>query len=504
MKRAMQNLLTVTNVDKTFPGVHALKKVSLFIRKGEVHALVGENGAGKSTLMNILSGIHKKDSGSILFNGSEMDVSRPLDSQLLGISIIHQELNLVPHFSIAENIFVGREKRRGRFFLNKRRTVEDAKALLLRVGLDLDPETPVLHLSIAQRQLVEVAKALAIHAQLIVMDEPTSSLSEAEIKRLLDIIRELRASGVSVVFISHKLEEVFSIADRITVIRDGEIVRTVDAKACTQSDLIEMMVGRAITEIYPKRENEIGEVVFEVKGFSRRGKFSGVSFSLRRGEILGISGLVGSGRSEVLQAIFGSDEKDSGEVFIAGAKVEIRSPQDAIRCGMGLVPEDRKLKGLFLGMAVRANVSIASLGKVSRYGVFDFGKERAVVASFIQKLSIRVKDDTQKALHLSGGNQQKVVLSKWFAIQPRVLFVDEPTRGVDVGAKKEIYTLLRGLAQEGVSIVMVSSELPEILGMSDRIIVMHQGTIRGEVLQEQATQQLLLSMSLAKDSVHTA
>jgi ABC-type sugar transport system ATPase subunit len=498
------DLLSVKDVDKSFPGVHALKKVSLSIRKGEVHALVGENGAGKSTLMNILSGIHQKDSGSIQFDGKEMDVSRPLDSQLLGISIIHQELNLVPHFSIAENLFVGREKRTAIVLLNRRRTNEDARALLRRVGLDVDPGTLVKELSIAQRQLVEVAKALAVRAQLIVMDEPTSSLSETEIARLLDIIRELRSSGVSVVFISHKLEEVFSIADRITVIRDGEVVRTVVSSECTQHDLIHMMVGRPITDIYPKRDSEIGDVLFEVRGFCSNGKFSEVSFSLRRGEILGVSGLVGSGRSEVLQSIFGSDPHDAGEVFLDGRRIQIGSPRDAIAHGLGLVPEDRKLKGLFLGMAVRANVSIASLRKVSRYGVFNFGLERSLVAGFIRQLSIRVADDRQKALHLSGGNQQKVVLSKWFAIRPRVLLVDEPTRGVDVGAKKEIYGLLRGLAREGVSIVMVSSELPEILGMSDRILVMHQGTVRGEVLQKDASQQILLSMSLAKDRVQTA
>jgi ABC-type sugar transport system ATPase subunit len=492
------DLLTVTDVSKSFPGVRALRRVSLSVRRGEVHALVGENGAGKSTLMNILSGVYEKDSGSLKFDGKEMVVHRPLDSQRLGISIIHQELNLVPHFSVAENLFVGWEKRRARFFLDKRRTTEDARALLSRVGLDVDPGTPVMRLSLAQRQLVEVAKALATNAQLIVMDEPTSSLSAAEIQRLLDIIGELRAGGVAVVFISHKLQEVFAIADRITVIRDGEVIRTFEAGQCAEGELIQLMVGRAVADVYPRRESVVGDVFFEVRGFSRKGKFTDVSFSLRRGEILGISGLVGSGRSEVLESVFACDPRDSGEVFLDGARVEIRSPRDAIALGIGLVPEDRKLKGLLLGMAVRSNVSIASLGKVSRLGFLDFAAERTGVAAYVKQLSIKVADDTQQVLRLSGGNQQKVVLSKWFAIRPRVLLVDEPTRGVDVGAKKEIYTLLRDLTRQGVSVVMVSSELPEILGMSDRILVMHQGAVKGEVPAGEATQHGLLSMSLGK------
>ncbi|HOV64989.1 MAG TPA: sugar ABC transporter ATP-binding protein, partial [Spirochaetia bacterium] len=362
----MHELLKVTDVDKSFPGVHALKKVSLTILKGEVMALVGENGAGKSTLMNILSGIYQKDSGSITFNGKEIHVSSPLDSHKLGISIIHQELNLIPHFSVAENIFVGREKRK--FFLfDKRTTIEESKKLLKRVGLEVDPRSLVIDLSIAQRQMVEVAKALAYNAKLIVMDEPTSSLSDREIERLLNIVRDLKREGVSVIFISHKLEEVLAIADRITVLRDGEVVGVLDAAGCTEDNLIQLMVGREITNIYPKVETPLGDVVFEIRNFSRGKVFRNVSFSLRRGEILGIAGLVGAGRSEVLQAIFGIDPFDSGEVFLDGRKVIIRSPQDAIRLGMGFVPEDRKLKGLLLGMAVKENITLASLEEVSRH-----------------------------------------------------------------------------------------------------------------------------------------
>jgi ABC-type sugar transport system ATPase subunit len=496
----MEELLTVVDVDKSFPGVRALNRVSLSIRKGEVMALVGENGAGKSTLMNILSGIHQKDAGSIRFDGREMHVTCPLDSQKLGISIIHQELNLIPHFSVAENIFVGREKRNSLLLFDKKKTLEESRSLLSQVGLDVDPRTLVMDLSIAQRQMVEVAKALAYNAKLIVMDEPTSSLSDREIDRLLSIVRDLRGKGVSVIFISHKLDEVLAIADRITVLRDGEVIGTLEAKGCTENNLIQMMVGREITNIFPKLETELGNVIFEARDFSAGKRFSRVNLSLRRGEILGLAGLVGAGRSELLQAIFGIDPCDSGEVFIEGAKVTIRSPQDAIRLGIGFVPEDRKLKGLLLGMAVKDNVTLASLENVSRYGVLNFGRERSVAESFIEKLSIKTSDYKQQALHLSGGNQQKVVLSKWLAIKPRILFVDEPTRGVDVGAKKKIHALLSRLTQEGVSIIMVSSELPEILGMSDRIIVMHEGEVKGEVLRKDATQQLILTMALAKET----
>jgi ABC-type sugar transport system ATPase subunit len=496
----VEELLSITEIDKSFPGVHALKKVSLSVRKGEVLALVGENGAGKSTLMNILSGIHQKDSGSIRLEGREMKVARPLDSQLLGISIIHQELNLVPHFSVAENIFVGREKRRAGLLFDRKRTHEEAKALLARVGLEVDPRALVMNLSIAQRQMIEVAKALAFNARIIVMDEPTSSLSDGEVGRLMGIIRELKAGGVSVIFISHKLDEVLAIADRITVLRDGEVVGTREARDCSEDSLIKMMVGREITEIFPKGGSSLGDLILEVRGFSRGKRFHDISFSLRRGEILGLAGLVGAGRSEVLQAVFGIDPFDAGEVFVDGRKVAIRSPQQAIGLGMGFVPEDRKLKGLLLNMAVRDNVSLASLGQVSSWGILSAPRERALAQAFIDRLKIKTADSGQKALHLSGGNQQKVVISKWLAIKPRILFVDEPTRGVDVGAKKEIYDLLGQLTREGVSIVMVSSELPEILGMCDRIIVMHEGKMKGELLRGDATQHLILSMALSKES----
>jgi ribose transport system ATP-binding protein len=493
-------LLRVEHINKTFPGVHALKDVSLRADRGEMLALVGENGAGKSTLMNILSAIHKKDSGSIFIEGREVDIDSPLHSQQLGISIIHQELNLVPHFSVAENIFVGQEKRRGGIFLDRKRTQQEAQVVLDRVGLSVDATTLVRKLSIAQRQMVEIAKALSRNAKLIVMDEPTSSISDREIQRLFKIIRDLKSSGVTVIFISHKLNEVFAIADRVVVMRDGEIVGEVDPRLSTQDAVIQMMVGREITNIFPKTSADIDGEIFAVRNLRRSGAARGVSFSLRRGEILGFAGLVGAGRSELLQAVFGIDSRDSGEVFLEGKPVQIRSPREGIALGIGFVPEDRKLKGLMLGLAVRNNISIASLDDVSAQGVMNTAMERTAVDSYIRKLAIKTSGQDQLVLHLSGGNQQKVVLAKWLAIRPKILIVDEPTRGVDVGAKKEIHSILDQLAGEGVSIIMISSELPEILGMSDRIIVMHEGQIKGELLRQDATAEKILTMALSKET----
>jgi ABC-type sugar transport system ATPase subunit len=495
-----QELLRVEGINKAFPGVQALKNVSIRVDTGEVLALVGENGAGKSTLMNILSAIHQKDSGSIFIEGREVTINSPLHSQQLGISIIHQELNLVPHFNVAENIFVGQEKRRGGIFLDRKKTQEEAKLVLDRVGLSIDPATLVHSLSIAQRQMVEIAKALSRNAKLIVMDEPTSSISDREIERLFKIIRDLKATGVSVIFISHKLDEVFAIADRIVVMRDGEMVGELDPKRSTEDAVIQMMVGREITSIFPKVAAEISGEIFAVKGLKRNGEEKGLSFSLRRGEILGFAGLVGAGRSELLQAIFGIDARESGEILLDGKPVQIRSPREAIGLGIGFVPEDRKLKGLMLGLAVKDNISIASLPNVSSNGVMSNGRERAAVQSYINSLAIKTSSQDQLALHLSGGNQQKVVLAKWLAIKPKILIVDEPTRGVDVGAKSEIHSIMSRLAGEGVAIIMISSELPEILGMSDRIIVMHEGEITGELLRRDATQEKILTLALSRGS----
>lgn len=493
-----QELLRMEKIYKSFPGVDALKDVSISINKGEVMALTGENGAGKSTLINILSGLYQKDSGEIYFEGKPVNITSPLDAQKMDISAIHQELNLMPNLSIGENIFIAREKRRLNILLDKKKTNNDASDLMKLVGLEINSTTLVKDLSIAQRQMVEVAKALSVNSKLIIMDEPTSSLTDREVEILMGIIRKLRDQGVSIIYISHKLSEIFDIADRITVLRDGNTIGTVDIRECSEEMLIQMMVGRELKDIFAKTESKIGEYVFEVKNITSGKMVKNASFKLKKGEILGFAGLVGSGRSELMRAIYGIDKMDQGEVFLDGEKISIRHPSQAIKHGLGFVPEDRKLQGLILGMAVRENITLSSLGKVSNYCFIKPSSEKAVSVGFIEKLSIKTPNQEQKVLNLSGGNQQKVVIAKWLAISPKILILDEPTKGVDVGAKKEIHHLMSKLTQEGVSVIMISSELPEILGMSDRIVVMHKGVIKGEFLRGEATQEKILSLALSE------
>lgn len=489
-------LLTMENICKRFPGVQALNNVNISILKGEVMAIVGENGAGKSTLMKILSGVHQKDSGKIFLDGKEVNILSPTHSQRLGISIIHQELNLIPYLSIAENIFMGREKRSKIFFLDKKKTLEEARRYLQLVGLNANPSTLVKNLSIAQRQMVEVAKALSLNSKLIIMDEPTSSLTDREIGILMDIIRSLKNKGVSIIFISHKLSEIFHIADRVTVLRDGNVIDTVKITDCTEESIIQMMVGREITSMYSKADTTIGDTILEVKNLSSGSTLKNINFSLKKGEILGFAGLVGAGRSELMRAVFGIDSFDYGEIIVDGKNIKIKNPSDAISLGMGFVPEDRKLQGLILIMAVRENVTLSSLEKVSKSGFLKHDMEKSVTQDFIEKLSIKTPHHEQKVVNLSGGNQQKVVISKWLAIRPKILILDEPTKGIDVGAKKEIHSLMAKLASQGVSIIMISSELSEVLGMSDRIIVMHNGVIKGELSRSDATQEKILTLAL--------
>jgi ribose transport system ATP-binding protein len=493
-----QELLRMEKIYKSFPGVDALKDVNISIDKGEVMALTGENGAGKSTLINILSGLYQKDSGEIYFEGKLVNIASPLDAQKMDISTIHQELNLMPNLSVGENIFIAREKIKLHYLIDKKKTNDDASALMKYVGLEIDTTTLIKDLSIAQRQMVEVAKALSINSKLIIMDEPTSSLTDREVEILMGIIRKLREQGVSIIYISHKLSEIFDIADRITVLRDGNTIGTVDAKECSEEMLIQMMVGRELKDIFAKMESKIGEFIFEVKNITSGKMVKNASFKLKKGEILGFAGLVGSGRSELMRAIFGIDKMDKGEVFLNGEKISTSHPSQAIKHGFGFVPEDRKLQGLILGMAVRENITLSSLEKVSNYGFIKSSSEKAVSLDFIEKLSIKTPNQEQKVLNLSGGNQQKVVIAKWLAISPKILILDEPTKGVDVGAKKEIHFLMSKLTQEGVSVIMISSELPEILGMSDRIVVMHKGLIKGEFLRGEATQEKILSLALSE------
>jgi ABC-type sugar transport system ATPase subunit len=493
----MNSLLCMQNIKKAFPGVQALSNVSLEILPGEVHALIGENGAGKSTLMKILSGVYQKDSGEIFWDGQSVDIDSTSKATELGIGIIYQELNQLPNLSVAENIFIGREKRKHGIFLDMERTIEEAHRLAKNVGLDLDVRTLCRDLSIAQRQMVEVAKALSVKARLIIMDEPTSSLTEHEIKLLFDLIIKLKEQNVAVVFISHKLDEIFEVSDRITVLRDGECVGTINTEGCTEEMLIQMMVGRSLTDFFPKKEVPIGDVAMKVENLNAGNQVQDVSFEVRSGEILGFSGLVGAGRSETMRAIFGVDPMESGTIMVGDHQLTHHSPSDAIRCGIGLVPEDRKLQGLILQMTVRENTTLANMKETLENKLISTQKEAEITQHYVEKLDIRTPSIEQKVENLSGGNQQKVVISKWLATGSRVLILDSPTRGIDVGAKKEIHELIGELTSQGVAIIMVSSELPEILGMCDRVLVMHEGRIQGELSRQEATQEKIMEIIFA-------
>ena len=484
----------------------ALHDVGFDVRAGEVHALLGENGAGKSTLLKVVSGAQQPDEGAIAWDGEPVRLASPQAAQRRGIATIYQEFTLVPDLSVAENVFIGREPQRGPL-LDWPRLRRETAAVLARIGLDLDPAMPVRTLSVAEQQMVEIARALSMDSRLIVMDEPTSALSDTEVQRLLGIMRRLRHDGIGVVFVTHRLVEAQAICDRVTVLRDGRLVATRDMAGASIDDLIQMMVGRSAEQLYrrPARRHAAGAIRLSVRGLTtRRGDGHGtalhdVSLDVRAGEILGIAGLVGAGRTEFARAVFGADAKQAGTVTLDGAPLDARSPRDAIRAGIGLVPEDRKQQALFLAQAVRRNFSIASLGRYLWGGVFV--RERAEAAAlevYRASLHIRMSSGEQAVVNLSGGNQQKVVLARWLALRPKVLIVDEPTRGVDVAAKAEVHELLDALARQGIAIVAISSELPEVLAISDRIVTMREGRVTGEVAAADATQEgLMRLMTLA-------
>jgi ribose transport system ATP-binding protein len=478
---------------KSFPGVKALQDAKLTVKGGEVHFLLGENGAGKSTLMKILSGVYSKDSGEIRLNGELVEVNSPGRAAALGITIIHQELHLVPGLTVMENIYLGREPINSLGFINsdimKRRTAE----LLKELGSDIKPTDFVSALSIGEQQMVEIAKAISYETKILIMDEPTAALTERETENLFKIVRQLAANGVGIIYISHRMEELFSLSHRVTVMRDGTYVGTAETKATTFDDLIKMMVGRDITTRFPKQTVKLGREVLRVEGISRQGVLEDISFSLRAGEIIGIAGLMGAGRTELGRAIFGADPRDKGDIFIEGQKKIINSPADGIRSKIGLITEDRKHQGLVLGMSVGNNMSLASLEHFSQNGFIGAEQENEMIKEHIDKLKIRTPSALQLVQNLSGGNQQKVVIAKWLATNPKVLIMDEPTRGVDVGAKAEIYNIMNMLIAQGVGILMISSELPEILGMSDRVLVMHRGRIAGELPIKEATQEKIMS-----------
>jgi len=499
----MQPLLNMQKISKSFPGVRALDEVDLEVYEGEVLALVGENGAGKTTLMEILNphpaptGFYKQDSGRIFLRGEEIHPRNPGEAQALGISFIHQHFNLAPNLTVAENIFLGREPRRFKALriVDKEEMQRKTGEILDLLGVDISPGALVGSLSVAQRQIVEIAKALSRDASLIIMDEPTSALDRDETERLFSIVRRLKSREISTIFITHRLEEVFEIADRVVVLRDGRRVGAMNISDADMDTVVRMMVGRELT-MFPKQPAEIGDAIMEVEGLSRDGVLQNIGFQLRKGEILGFAGMVGAGRTEMAQALFGIDRKDSGRIYIDGQEVRITSPRDALRAGMGLVPEDRQLQGLILLMAVKENVTLPGLDRISRWGVINRSKEREIADYYVDKLMIQTPSIHQPVIGLSGGNQQKVVLAKWLALKPRVLVLDEPTRGIDVGAKADVHALMSEIAGQGIGIVMISSEMPEILGMSDRIIVMAEGRITGEFTREEADQEKIMSCAM--------
>ncbi|WP_266366167.1 sugar ABC transporter ATP-binding protein [Tellurirhabdus rosea] len=493
-------LLTVRRLSKSFPGVRALQDVQLTLRRGEVHGLMGENGAGKSTFMRILMGLETPDSGEILLEGTELRPGNVRENLRRGISMIHQEMLVVPELTVAQNIFLGKEKKgqRGwlKLFTNDRAIQQQAAALLQQLGSPLDPRTPLKDLSVAERQLVEIAKALSNDARILIMDEPTSALSERESARLLALIRELKSRGVAIIYISHKMDEVLSLCDTVTVLRDGRYVATKPTADLDEAGLISLMVGREITDLYPAASAETGEVVLSVRNLGRSGAFSGISFEVRRGEVLGLGGLMGAGRTEVARSLFGLEPYDRGELFWKGGPVAIRKPQDAIRLGIGYVSEDRKGDGFVPGLSISENLTLASLSRHARGLFIQSDREAASATRLMQSLNIRAAGPHQAVGQLSGGNQQKVVIGKTLLTHPDLLILDEPTRGIDIGARAEIYRLIRQLTSGGMAVLLISSDMPELLGLSDRLLVLAKGRPAGFLEKKEATEETVLKYAM--------
>jgi ribose transport system ATP-binding protein len=487
--------IQMNDIYKAFGTNQVLFGVDFELKYGEVHALMGENGAGKSTIMNILTGLHNRDSGTIQIDGQEKYFDNPKDAEKHGVAFIHQELNVWPEMTVLENLFIGKELR-SRFGLLK---TKEMKALAkkqfekLAVNIPLDRNAGLC--SVGQQQMIEIAKALMTNAKVIIMDEPTAALTEREIEKLFEVINALRKEGVSIVYISHRMEEIFAICDRITVMRDG---KTVDTKVISETnfdDVVRKMVGRELTDRFPERNPSVGKTMLEVKNATRNGVFENVSFSVKSGEVVGVSGLMGAGRTEIMRALFGLDKLDSGEIWLDGKKAAIKNPYEAVKYGIGFITEDRKTEGLVLDFSIRDNMALPNLTSFSKKGFIDDKTENEFVDLLIKRLQIKTQSGETNAKDLSGGNQQKVVIAKWIGIGPKVLILDEPTRGVDVGAKREIYQLMNELTDRGVAIIMVSSELPEVIGMSDRILVVHEGKISGELAKSEATQEKIMTFA---------
>jgi len=495
MTDSVPALLSMSGIHKRFPGVHALRGIDLKLEQGEVLALVGENGAGKSTLIKTLGGAHRPDEGCIEIDGAVINIDSPHDSQEAGIGIIYQEFNLVPHLSVRENIFLGRELHR-HGIIKKAAEQERACELLARIGVDIGPDTPCGELSTAEQQIVEIVKALATDVRILVMDEPSAALAPLEVAGLFRIVRDLQSHGIAIIYISHRLDEIFEIADRVMVLRDGQHVGTRPIGEMDRNTMIEMMVGRSVENEFPKEHRELGAARLEARHL-RANKVRDVSFSVRAGEVLGFTGLVGAGRTETMRLVFGADKRASGSIHLDGKELEIQSPGDAIRARICLLTEDRKHQGLVLMRSVRENFGLPNLAEFSRLGVIDHGRERNAFQEYVETIGIKLSDMEQAAGNLSGGNQQKIVIAKWLQHNCEIIIFDEPTRGIDVGAKYEIYMLMNKLAAAGKAIIMISSELPEVIGMSDRIIVMRNGEITGEVTDvANTTQEELLDLAI--------
>ncbi|MDE7332543.1 MAG: sugar ABC transporter ATP-binding protein [Lachnospiraceae bacterium] len=489
-------ILTMKDIDKSFPGVHALDHVNFEVRKGEVHALMGENGAGKSTLMKVLTGIYTKDSGSIVYEGKEVEFHTTREAQDAGVVIVHQELNMLGHLTVAQNIFIGREFKKG-IGIDDKKMNEEAAKLFEKLHIDIDPAETMSNLTVGKQQMCEIAKAISHEAKVIIFDEPSAALTEAEIEELFKIIRDLRKQQIGIVYISHRMDEIKVITDRVTVMRDGTYVGTLITKDCTKDDIINMMVGRVIYED-PKTQSSVPKnapVVLKVENLNAGRMVQDVSFELHKGEILGFSGLMGAGRTETARAIFGADPKTSGNIYINGQKVEINSPQDAVKCGIGYLSEDRKRFGIVVQKSVAENSTMAALENFVSGLFINKKSENKIAQEYVESLATKTPSVDQLVVNLSGGNQQKVVIAKWLIRNCDILIFDEPTRGIDVGAKNEIYKLMNRLAEEGKSIIMISSEMTEILRMSDRIVVMCEGKKTGEIGIEEASQETIMNMA---------
>lgn len=505
MSKNNEYILELNKVKKVFPGVVALNNVDFNLKPGEVHVLLGENGAGKSTLIKIITGAIEPDGGEVKLNGKTIKLNGPVHAQKLGVSAVYQEFNLIPHLDAAMNIFLRKQPMKGKLikYMNKQEMYEKSNQLLSELGINIDIKLPIKHLSIAYQQMVEIAKALIWDAKIVIFDEPTAVITGEESKQLFRVINRLKEKGVAVIYISHRLEEIYEIGDRVTILRDGEFVDLLDLKneKVDIDTIINKMVGRNLDEKFPKAKVEVGEEILRVENIACEGKFKDISFSLKKGEILGIAGLVGAGRTEIAKSIFGADPISQGQIYFENEKVQIKSPSDAIRLGISLAPEDRKTEGLIQIMAIDKNMIMANQKNYVKNGIFLKKKIRKDCTQMVEKMRIATSSLDKQIQHLSGGNQQKVVLAKWLIANSKVVIFDEPTRGIDIGAKVEVYQLMNELVKNGVGIIMISSEMPEILGMSDRLIVLHEGKMTGELDIEEATQDRILKFATGQETI---